>query len=443
MKFKIIFILFFSVLHVYSQGELNSGVTVQLNASSNSETSPSLYWGGWACGVNGTIVKGIAIVPGFFSNWRNLTGHGVPTNINLTNICAPDTSNALVCGTSGAITYLWKTTNGGSNWFQVFSQSNGYINAVWMKNSQRGIMEGNPVGGRWSLWKTTNGGINWDSTGLYLPQSGNETGFPNSLCMALSQFTNNQDSGRIWFGTNNSRIYYSSNYGQSWVSRTITEQNSQYIMFFRTYSNIPILYAGSINNLIRSTDFGSSWATDVIPGSGSIAGISCSCGFFVTARGNKLYTSSGTGNWGLVYTAPSGNYTYIDNRVGDVGYDHYATRDNGGITFYIIVQGIKKISSEIPISFSISQNYPNPFNPKTTIKLALPKSSFAKLAIYDILGRKVTTLVNEKLSPGAYEVEWDAGNYPSGVYFYKLETTAVAGSSTENFIQTKKLVLIK
>ena len=59
----------------------------------------------------------------------------------------------------------------------------------------------------------------------------------------------------------------------------------------------------------------------------------------------------------------------------------------------------------------------------------------ATLTVYDILGRQVATLVNEKLSPGTYEVEWNASNYPSGVYFYKLETG--------NFSQTKKLILIK
>lgn len=60
---------------------------------------------------------------------------------------------------------------------------------------------------------------------------------------------------------------------------------------------------------------------------------------------------------------------------------------------------------------------------------------FVTIAIYDLLGREVTTLVNEQLKPGTYEVEWDAGNYPSGVYFYRL--------SSENFSMTKKLILLK
>jgi hypothetical protein len=83
----------------------------------------------------------------------------------------------------------------------------------------------------------------------------------------------------------------------------------------------------------------------------------------------------------------------------------------------------------------LSQNYPNPFNPQTKIKFAVPKASFIKLIIYDLLGREVTTLVNEELRPGTYEADWDGSNYSSGVHFYKI----IAGDYTE----TKKMVLMK
>jgi hypothetical protein len=89
----------------------------------------------------------------------------------------------------------------------------------------------------------------------------------------------------------------------------------------------------------------------------------------------------------------------------------------------------------IPNKNNLSQNYPNPFNPSTKIKFDIPKGSLVKLKIYDILGREVATLVNEKLNPGTYEYEWNGINLSSGVYFYKLEA--------ENFIQTKRMVLIK
>jgi hypothetical protein len=102
---------------------------------------------------------------------------------------------------------------------------------------------------------------------------------------------------------------------------------------------------------------------------------------------------------------------------------------------------IKGVSQSSPSKFELFQNYPNPFNPTTKIKFDIPASlSFGegprvRLTIYDILGHEVTTLVNEALKPGTYEAEWDASNFASGLYFYKLQ----AG----DFIETKKMVLIK
>jgi hypothetical protein len=118
------------------------------------------------------------------------------------------------------------------------------------------------------------------------------------------------------------------------------------------------------------------------------------------------------------------------------------------------VIGVEPISSEIPQQFVLYQNYPNPFNPITKIKFQIPLSRgvsarlrngqegrgvLTRIVIYDILGREVETLINESatggLKPGTYEVEWNASNYPNGVYFYKL--------TTDSYSETKKMVLIK
>jgi hypothetical protein len=102
--------------------------------------------------------------------------------------------------------------------------------------------------------------------------------------------------------------------------------------------------------------------------------------------------------------------------------------------------GITRRQSEVPASYSLSQNYPNPFNPSTKIKFDIPSNvrsemSNVRLIVYDILGKEIATLVNEKLQPGKYEVVWDGSKYASGIYFYKI----TAG----NFTDTKRMVMIK
>jgi len=86
-------------------------------------------------------------------------------------------------------------------------------------------------------------------------------------------------------------------------------------------------------------------------------------------------------------------------------------------------------------TFSLAQNYPNPFNPSTNISYTVPSHQFVSLQVYDVLGRKVATLVNETKDAGTYSVRFDASSLPSGVYLYRLQ----AGSYSE----TKKLLLMK
>ena len=81
------------------------------------------------------------------------------------------------------------------------------------------------------------------------------------------------------------------------------------------------------------------------------------------------------------------------------------------------------------------QNYPNPFNPTTKVQFSIPGVQYVTLKIFDMLGREVETLVNEKLSPGTYSVDWNASTCSSGVYFYTL--------NTGDFRETKRMVLVR
>jgi|GEM_PF-2158094 len=91
--------------------------------------------------------------------------------------------------------------------------------------------------------------------------------------------------------------------------------------------------------------------------------------------------------------------------------------------------------SSLPIKYILSQNFPNPFNPTTMIKYSVPKSGFVTIKVYDVLGKEIITLVNQEMKSGDYNVEFNAINLSSGIYFYRMQ----AG----NFVDTKKLLLLK
>ncbi len=101
----------------------------------------------------------------------------------------------------------------------------------------------------------------------------------------------------------------------------------------------------------------------------------------------------------------------------------------------LVATGVKDMTETIPKSYALYQNYPNPFNPTTVISYQLSAVSNVTLRVYNVLGQEVTTLVNERQNPGSYTITFNAGNLPSGVYFYRL----TAGK----FMSVKKLMLLK
>lgn len=111
---------------------------------------------------------------------------------------------------------------------------------------------------------------------------------------------------------------------------------------------------------------------------------------------------------------------------------------NNTVTFHNIgnISGIQQVNSNIPQKFLLNQNYPNPFNPATRISFDISESSQAvKLSVFNTLGQRVSLLVNEFLTAGSYEIDFNAENLPSGVYYYRLDT--------KKFSETKKMILLK
>jgi hypothetical protein len=152
--------------------------------------------------------------------------------------------------------------------------------------------------------------------------------------------------------------------------------------------------------------------------------------------GIDLYwTSDGGTNWAIRPTGTSQNLKrlfFTDAltgwAVGDDGTILHTT--NGGLTF---VDGERR--DGVPTEFALAQNYPNPFNPSTTIRYALPHTSFVTLTVYNTLGQQVAQLVNEQQQAGYHDVVFRGDGLASGVYFYRIQ----AGS----YVDVKKLILFK
>ncbi len=127
----------------------------------------------------------------------------------------------------------------------------------------------------------------------------------------------------------------------------------------------------------------------------------------------------------------------------DVGWANYDPQNANYVT------SVKNTDDAFPFDFKLLQNYPNPFNPSTKISFELQVSSFVRLVVYDMLGREVTTLVNELKSPGKYEVQFTTddpsvdGQLSSGVYFYKITAGNPSTSSGQAFSDTKKMMVVK
>ena len=156
------------------------------------------------------------------------------------------------------------------------------------------------------------------------------------------------------------------------------------------------------------------------------------------------YNPTGNQQWVTFYNGPQNFYDIAKFIIAGDSSSIYVSgnSDSSGtgtdiVTIkYLQLVGIKKLSNTFPKDFSLFQNFPNPFNPSTKIKFDVANQpAETKLVIYDVLGKEITALVNRQLNPGSYEVNWNAADYPSGVYFYKL----TAG----DFSEVKKMILLK
>ena len=139
---------------------------------------------------------------------------------------------------------------------------------------------------------------------------------------------------------------------------------------------------------------------------------------------------AGSYNWTIPNTASTQCLVRISETINP------SVNDVSDATF--VIEGgvsVEDLNSGIPKDYNLYQNYPNPFNPTTKIRFSIPYSESVNIEVFNELGEIVASLLNSNLSAGYYEVNFDASYLPSGLYFYRI--------SSGNFVETKKMVLIK
>ncbi|MBN8571968.1 MAG: T9SS type A sorting domain-containing protein [Ignavibacteria bacterium] len=273
---------------------------------------------------------------------------------------------------------FFKTTNGGVNW---------YINSeLGSQNFTVNFIDENTgfVGGGGRLRKTTDGGITFDTiprTNIY---SAWDVKFINRDTIFVSGYTSGSNNiGTVWKSTNA---------GVSWIPHYLPVGLTYGLIDFPTSQTG---YISEYNVVFKTTNSGENW-------------------FKIKSPDNYMHST--------FFINSETGYA-----VGDYGVIAKTT-DGGASTFINTNESVVK-------SFSLYQNYPNPFNPSTKIKFDLPKNENVKIIIFDILGRKLETLLDENLIAGVHAVKWNASKYAAGVYFYMLLTDGIK--------ETKKMVLVK
>ncbi len=225
------------------------------------------------------------------------------------------------------------------------------------------------------------------------------------------------------------------------VFRGIISQSDRSVI---TWDSTGTVYPGGVRNSI----YGASWGNK---------GVIVSGGYQVSTVTNQCYVySPGANQWTIQpnLLTPKTDHGAASVNIGNVwkfisvtGTSNRSGSNSNTVNILTdtmsAITGINNNGNVIPNAYNLEQNYPNPFNPSTKIRFQIPLSRgvsggrgvFTNIYVYDILGQKVATLVNEQLKPGSYEVTFDASNLPSGTYFAKL----TAG----DFVKTIKLLLVK
>ena len=294
-----------------------------------------------------------------------------------------------VFGASSQSIFICHTTYCATVINDIYSGSPGGFWCTYMLTDAIGFVAGENSISQPIVGRTTNGGSSWDYISFYL--DGNEG---RSTGVAFTDSLIGYISAMVWDGRG--AIAKTTDNGDTWTT---------------TFFSKPL---HDINFPISGTS---------------------QIGYCVGDSGIILKTFNAGENWNYQLTGRNENLNqvyFVDPDFGFIVGDNgliLRTTNGGGPTTHTQDEDFQLYN------FELQQNYPNPFNPTTNIGFRIAGFEFVNLKVYDVLGNEVATLVNEEKSAGVYEVEFNASNLPSGVYFYRLQ----AGS----FNQIKKMILIK
>jgi photosystem II stability/assembly factor-like uncharacterized protein len=371
---------------------------------------------GFICGWNNTILK----TTDAGNSWVSKTS---PFGTHVSGICFVNANTGYTTGGNSGVGNVAKTTDGGENWYFTYTiNSYSSSNKIKFFDANTGIVTAYYD----QVYRTTDGGYNW----VLLS--------PATLNSVYDICTINSNTGFISGSMSNSekRIYKTTNAGATW--NQVLGGNGNYVGFYSMkFINSSTGYCSGYG-LLKTTNGGNNWFQVNAP-------TTSFCTTIEIVNNSIMYLSS----YGVVYKSTDAGYSwgpldiptneriefakFFDANTGIIAGDNniILRTTNGGGNF---VSNINN-NEIIPLKYSLSQNYPNPFNPVTNVKFSMVNAGDVKIVVYDVQGREVQTLVNERLNAGTYEVKFDGSGLTSGVYFYKMVT--------DNFTETKKMLLIK
>lgn len=275
------------------------------------------------------------------------------------------------------------------------------------------------VATEFNLRRTTDGGSSWS----VLPV---KTGF-----FSRAMLLNNSDLWVTGFGISNYNLYKSTdgvNYDSTYSGLDWSENNC-----ISALPNGTVFITDRSFGTYRSTNNGIDWQ-QLLSGRGIWTIYSEESGTVIGGARDTLWYSSNLGDNWIPLSTPLKRNSNVTEIKMDYNNQIYLGTYTEGLFELDIITNIE-VENNIANNYLLSQNYPNPFNPITKIKFSIPKSEIVQIKVYDILGKEIKTILKEFKQAGNYEVEFDASNLPSGIYFYRM----ISGDYSE----TKKMILLR